>query len=873
MTNDKERWQHLNTMLETALALSGDERDRYIAHECGDDESLKAELLDLLEFDDDNTGGLRSSIGESVKQAILPLSTNQPQTLGKGDRLGQFEIQRLLGSGGMGEVYEARQVEPVKRTVAIKVIRNSSQDSNVMARFESERQTLALMSHPAIATVHDAGYAPDGRPYFAMEFVDGKPIDDYLRENRLSLEDTLELLISVCRGVQHAHQRGIIHRDLKPSNILVIEQDGRPTPKIIDFGIAKASSTVDADLTQAGQLIGTLRYMSPEQADSMGLDVDTRSDVYAVGTIFYEILTGTHPLNIEALTSASVIERQREFQESEPIAPSRATDEKSPSARSAAELEGDLDWILLKALSKDRDQRYGSVGELARDLERHLNNEPVEAGPPTTLYRWRKFYRRNRISVLAAGAVAASIMLGIGLGTVGFVRALAAEQEALEQAAAAGEVSQFLVGLFEASDPNKGGSPSVTARELLDRGARELDGRLHDQPKTKAQLLQTLGSVYEILGLLNESFDKRLEASQLVASLDDTDPLQHASVLTDLSVGYRRRGELHTAHDTALTALSLLREARVGDGIAESYALNALGVAKITLGKFEDAEPLMQESVQVASRAAPGSAAHATSVYNLAGLYNYLGRFSEAIPLVQEAIDIWLEIDPNAPRIGDMFDGMGILHLELGQYEAAEKSLKRGLEARRSSFGDDHYLVGLSLQNLGELYYTWGNPAEARARLAEAIAISARAEGDVEWRHLADQYELLAISSAQVDRFEDAYDAVAKAKALRAEFTPDDHPDAVLAEHAEAMVMLEDGRFDEAIARLQRVLAYRRRGTSDAGLDLQEALVRAYIRAGRYPLANDLCQSIAEEFDLQARAHHRFVGSLMEQCADLQQRQ
>ncbi len=872
MKNDKERWQRLNNLLESALSLAGKERDRYITRECGDDRALRAELLELIALDDEKTSGLRSAIDASARQAIS--ATAMPlQTLSEGDRIGPFEIERLIGSGGMGEVYEALQHEPVKRKVAIKVIRNSSHDPGVMARFESERQTLAQMSHPAIATVHDAGYAPDGRPYFAMELVDGVAIDRYLRENRLSLRETLELLINVCRGVQHAHQRGVIHRDLKPSNILVVEQDGRPSPKIIDFGIAKSGSAVDADLTQAGQLIGTLRYMSPEQADSMGLDVDTRTDVYALGTIFYELLTGTHPLNIEALSSASNVERQREFQESEPKSPSRAVDSKSPTARTPAELKGDLDWILLKALSKDREQRYGSAGELARDLERHLKNEPVEAGPPTARYRWQKFYRRNRVGVLAAGAVTASIVLGVALGTAGFIRALAAEKEALEQAATAREVSQFMIGLFEASDPNKGGAGNVTARELLDRGAQELHGRLDHQPGTKAQLLQTLGSVYEILGLLNESFEKRVEASQLLTGLEDADPLQHASVLTDLSVSYRRRGELQEAHDTALTALSLLREARVENSVAGSFALNALGVAKITLGKLEEAEPLIQESVVVASQAAPGSAAHATSVYNLAGLYNFLGRFSEAIPLVQQAIDIWLEIDPNAPRIGDLYDGMGILHLELGHYDAAENSLQEGLEARRSSFGNDHYLVGLSLQNLGELSYTRGNPAAARARLAEAIALSQRAEGDVEWRHLADQYELLAISSAQVGQFEEAYGAVAQAKALRAEFTPQDHPDAILAEHAEAMVMLEDGRLDEAIARLQRVLAYRQEGTSDAGLDLQEALVRAYALSGQFSLASDLCHSVAEEFDLQALAHHRFVGSLIERCTNLQQGQ
>ncbi|ANO50445.1 hypothetical protein BA177_03780 [Woeseia oceani] len=886
-------------MLETALGLSGDERDRYIARECQGDEALQAELLELIALDDDQTGGLHSAIDGALRQALPSLSGGQAdsrgdgeqnsaslsdlsffqseefrpqavQTLNKGNRIGQFEIQRLLGSGGMGEVYEALQLEPVQRTVAVKVIRYGAQDPGIMARFDSERQTLALMSHPAIAAVYDAGYAPDGRPYFAMELVDGVPIDAYLREHRLSLQKTLELLISVCRGVQHAHQRGVIHRDLKPSNILVIEQDGRPTPKIIDFGIAKAASTVNPDnehMTQVGQLIGTLRYMSPEQADSMGVDVDTRSDVYAVGTIFYEILTGRHPLNPEAMSSASFAERQRAFREYDPLPPSRVTDSSTPAARSPSELKGDLDWILLKALQKDREQRYSSVGELARDLERHLKNEPVEASPPTARYRWSKFYRRNRIGVLAAAAVTASIIIGVAMGTVGFVRALAAEKEAVIQAEAAGEVSQFLVGLFEASDPNKGGSADTTARELLDRGAQQLDGRLNNQPNTKAQLLQTLGNVYEILGLLNESFDKRFEAAQVLASLENADPLRHASVLADLSVSYRRRGDFQDAHDMAEKALATFHGTRSNDGAAESYILSALGIAKLTLGKYEEAEPVLQDSLRLVSDAAPGSAGHATSAYNLAGLYNYMGRFSEAIPLVQQAIDIRLQIDPDAPRIGDMYDGMGILQLGLGQYGAAADSMKKGLEARRDYFGDDHYLVGLSLQNLAEVAYVQGDYLETAAMAAEAISISERAEGDIEWRHLAAQYELLAMASAPVGRLEQAYAAVSRAKALRAEYTPEDHPDALLAEHAEAMVMLEDGHYGEAAERLERILEHRQTGISADGLDLYEALVRAYTSTEQYPRAEALCKQSAEKLDLQNQADNLIAVRLKESCA------
>jgi tetratricopeptide (TPR) repeat protein len=879
MTNQSD-WDRLNALLESALELSGQARQDFIDERCGDDDALKKELLEMISLDDTGSDAVHDVLRRIVREAVPPWPEGLSDTLGSaeatlepGDKIGNFEIVRLLGAGGMGEVYEAQQHEPVSRLVALKVVRYGHRDPIVMARFEAERQTLASLGHTAIAAVHDAGFAPDGRPYFAMELVDGVPIDEYVREHRMSLPSLLRLLIEVCSGVQHAHQRGVIHRDLKPSNILVMDQDGKPTAKLIDFGIAKAVTAGDDSkplLTQTGQLIGTLRYMSPEQADSMGYDVDTRTDVYALGTIIYELLTGRHPLSTTALASPSLTERQREILESEPLPPSQVTDPSRDGARSRAELTGDLDWILLKTLRKEREQRYSSVAELARDLERHLENEPVEACPPSAIYRWRKFYRRNRVGVVAAAAVGLSIVAGVAAGGVGLIRALAAEQEALQQASTAQEVSRFLVGLFEASDPNSDSYADVTARTLLDRGAAELDGRLLDQPEIKAELRRTLGNVYEILGQLSESFENRKEAAELYAQLEDPDPVAYGTILADLAVAHRRQGDLERAHDAARRGLEIMRTADPLDGVTESYGLGVLGRTKLALGEFEAAEPLMQEALEVIARAAPGSAEHATGAYDLAGMYFFTGRYAEAVPFVQEAIDIRLAMDPEAPRIGDMYDGMGILQLQLGRYDDAEVSLRKGLDARREYFGDDHYLVAQSLQNLGETAYFSGDLPGAVSVLSEAVAVSERAGDDVEAQNAAGRYELLAMALAESGEIARAYEAVNTAAALRQGVTPEGHPDATLVDHALAVVMLEDGRYLESAQLLEAVAEVRNEGAATAdAIDIYASLVAAYRGAGDTEAARELCETVMSKLDLSENAHQRMVEQFERSCSEV----
>ena len=425
------------------------ERRALLDRACAGNPGLRTKLERLLAAEGEAEGFFAECTRALHQQAGLPVPAENapPGEEPLGTRIGRYKLVEKIGEGGWGVVYRAEQEEPVRRAVALKIIKLGMETRSVIARFEAERQALALMDHPNIARVYDAGATDRGPPYFVMELVHGVKITAFCDDHRLGLRDRLDLFVQVCHAIQHAHQKGVIHGDIKPSNIMVSLQDGVPVPKIIDFGIARATEARLTDrllFTAYAQLIGTPAYMSPEQTDVTCLDADTRSDIYSLGVLLYELLTGLTPFDPKRLLEGGLDEMRRILREQEPVRPSTrlaglagadlartAGDRRAEAHRLADQLQGDLDWIVMKCLEKDRGRRYETANGLAMDIQRHLHNEPVMARPPSRLYRFRKLVRRNRGLFAAGAAVAAALVAGLGTSTWLFVKERAAHQRAL----------------------------------------------------------------------------------------------------------------------------------------------------------------------------------------------------------------------------------------------------------------------------------------------------------------------------------------------------------------------------------------------------------------------------------------------------------
>ena len=444
---DSERFRRVQEVFHAALDVAARDRERFVFESCRDDWSLYREVMSLVEHHatDDWTPG--DDPARARRPAEREPAPESARTLSNGNE--RYEVIGVLGEGGMGIVYLAEQTHPIRRRVALKVIKMGVDSRRATKRFESERQALALMDHPNIARVFEAGATEDGRLYFAMEHVAGRPINQFCDEAKLAVRERVRLFAVVCDAVQHAHQKGIIHRDLKPSNILVSTQGTEPTPKIIDFGVARATNqrlTEHTMFTQLGVVVGSIRYMSPEQADCRLLEIDTRTDIYALGAVFYELLTGETPIEAQTIEQTGYADVQRRIREEEPLKMSErvrradaaqaaviAARRGADTAALARQLKGDLDWIVLKALEKERTRRYASASEFAEDLRNYLANEPVLAGPPTRAYRVRKFVKRNRVSVLAGSAVALAVVAGLVASTTLFLQNRASRRVAEEQ--------------------------------------------------------------------------------------------------------------------------------------------------------------------------------------------------------------------------------------------------------------------------------------------------------------------------------------------------------------------------------------------------------------------------------------------------------
>jgi serine/threonine protein kinase len=756
-------------------------------------------------------------------------------------QIGPYRLLQVLGEGGMGEVWLAEQVKPIHRTVALKLIKAGMDTKAVVARFESERQALALMDHPNIARVFDAGATPEGRPYFVMEYVPGLPITEYCDKHRLTIAERLELFIQVCEGVQHAHQKAIIHRDLKPSNVLVVEQDNKPVPKIIDFGLAKATAQRLTDktmFTELGMMLGTPEYMSPEQADQTEQNIDTRTDVYSLGIILYQLLVGMLPFEGQTARAGTLEAVLRIIREQEPPKPSTKIRSLGDNSNALAEkrreeprqfarhLRGELDWITMKALEKDRARRYASPAELGADIQRHLSDEPVLAGPPSAMYRASKFVTRHRFGVISAGTVLLLLII-FAVAMALQARHIAKERDrANRQAQVAQRVADFMTNMFKVSDPSAARGNTITAREILDKASTQIETGLSTDPELRAQMMYVMGGVYENLGLYPRSqalLQQSLEIRQRVLGPENPDTLRSMH-----SLGWVLEREGHYKESEKLDRQTIAAEQRVlGPEHPNTLATTStLAVVLRSEGHFAEAENLNRQTLEVERRVlGPENLSTLDTMHNLSGDLESEGKYPEAERLERETLEIRRRVlGPEDPKTLDAMSDLGGLLNEEGRYAEAEKLDRETLDVRRGVQGAEHPSTLTTMGNLANALASEGRFAEAETLDRETVEIERRVVGPEHPDTLSSMSNLSFILTSE------GHDAEAE-KLDRETFEIQkrvlgpEHPSTLLTMSNLASDLAKTHRYAEAESLLKQTLEIQRRVI---GPDSPDAAISTY---------------------------------------------
>jgi serine/threonine protein kinase len=806
-----------------AIEFTGAARAAYLDEACGSDQVLRKRVEELLQAHDERSGDLQQPAlthpasddraGENAEASVSP---------GSGSRIGPYKLLQQIGEGGMGTVWMAEQTEPVRRMVALKVIKPGMDSAQVMARFEAERQALALMDHPNVAKVLDAGTTEAGRPFFVMELVKGISITKYCDDHQLTPRERLELFVDVCHAIQHAHQKGIIHRDIKPSNVLVASYDGKPVPKIIDFGVAKATGqrlTERTLFTGFGGMVGTLEYMSPEQAEFNALDIDTRSDIYALGVLLYELLTGTTPLTRKRLKQAALEEALRLIREVEPPKPSTRLSESKDSLPAVAAqrkmepakltklVRGDLDWLVMKSLEKDRNRRYETANGLALDIQRYLHDEPVLARPPSAIYRLRKFAKRNKGPLAAAALVLLAMVAGIIGTTLGLLEAQAQRDVAVQARADEADQRQL-------------------AERQRDRAIEAERSALSNELKAKEEEAHAKASEQRAL-------TKEKEARAVLDFFENK----------VLAAARPKGQEGGLGIDATIKAAVDEADLRLADSFAdqplvEASICNVLGGTNVFLGDHGAAIRHHKRALELRkAELGPEHPDTLQSIGNLAETYLHSGSYLNALPLLEENLRMRkATLGSDNPRTLESMNNLAAVYLLLGRLKEGLMLAEETCRIRKAKFGLSHPETLTSINNLAASYSYWGRHQEAVALLEETLALADKTDLGHDHPDVLGWKHNLAIECRYVDRLKDALVLAKETLELYKTQLGPDHPQTISCMETLASSYLAAGALNAALSLHEDALRLRKAKLGPDHPDTMKTmnnLADTYWRSGR----------------------------------------
>ncbi len=889
-----ERWNRIQRLFDGAFALEARARGAWLAEHCADDVVLREEVVALLNASEDPRHPLDPAIDRAIAGALGELGAVEP-----GEIIGRYRIVRLLGRGGMGAVYLAERADQqFDQQVALKLINRSVAGSSIARRFRSERQILAYLNHPNIARLFDGGASEDGVPYLAMEYVEGTRIDAYCEQQHLSLEQRLRLFQHVCAAVQCAHQNLIVHRDIKPSNILVTAAG---VPKLLDFGIAKLLDSRNtgtlADLTRVQERVLTPEHASPEQVK--GGPIGTASDVYSLGVLLYELLSGTRPY---ALSNRSLEELERHICTVQPLKPSAAAISREPSERSRAlarELAGDLDNIVLRAMHKEPQRRYQSAAALADDIQNYLDHRPITARPDAWSYRASKFLRRNIVPTLATSVV----MLVIASLVAFYTMRLAAERDYAEvQAKKSAQVAQFLTDIFRVADPSRAQGRQITALELLDQGARDIDESLADQTLVRADLLAAIGLSYKNLSeyhrageLLERSlaiktaaglestrdfaltvyelanlrrFEGRFEDSErqfkralaIQQRIFDGPHKDTAATLTHLAVLYYEMQRLEDSLKLQRQALEMTRAVLGPSHNETADRMNNLALVLQELDRYQEAERYLREALGIRLDAlGPRHPATLVAQYNLGLLLRSTGRYRQAEALFRELLPLRRAVQgATHPSVAYTSSAYGGVMTALGRFDEAETLLKDALRVLSAKLGESHWRTGVVMSRLGSLALARGDYAEAQRHLEAALTINVATFGPESVNaHKARTLVARALAAQRETR--EATRLLEQSFAALREKVGMDAMDIQSTLNALGRVRLEENRLEEATKLFKQALANAERVGGPHSPDAADALLglsEIALEQDQAPVAVNLAERAIANLRSQFSADH-----------------